>query len=604
MSGKVTIEVTRGESAQRTYTYTEKERIFIGRQEDCGIVLAEHTVSRYHCVLEILPPEVKLQDFGSLNGTFLNGVVIGKRDKDQSLEQAKEEDHEVYTLKDGDLLGLGTHCELCCRIEAFDQCAHCGATLPKAYLPTETIPENAEPTFYDADGRRICRACSEEADRLAQERLEEIRRQEEAARQEAERLEQEKLNHAAALAAEQEKQRLAELERQRQAELEKQRLAEQEKQRLEALEQQRLEAQKKKDETRACATCGKPFVPTATDNNLCPDCLKDRGKVIDAILGNLIAGAAPQEKAVGPSLLRGYVKVKLLGKGGMGEVWKVRQESTGKLFALKTMLPHAAADTQSKRLFLREAEIGKVLQHKNVIRTYEAGSANGVLYVLMDLCEGGSVDELMESKGGRLPLEQATWIMLQVLAGLDYVHHVDLSVPIQKGLFKGSMEAHGVVHRDFKPGNIFLASKEEKPVALVADFGMAKAFDAAGISRVTKSGAVMGTPVFMPRQQAMDTKYAKPEVDVWAASASYYNMLTGTFPKNFRLGVNPYKVIVGESAVPIGERGVDIPKPLASVIDRALCERPEIGYQSAAKLRKDLIAALPDSLRNEMKGVL
>ena len=201
-------------------------------------------------------------------------------------------------------------------------------------------------------------------------------------------------------------------------------------------------------------------------------------------------------------------------------------------------------------------------------------------------------------------MEEATRILLQVLSGLDYVHNVDLSVPVQKGLFRGSMDAHGIVHRDFKPGNIFLLRAEDRPTAVIADFGMAKAFDVAGVSRVTKSGAVMGTPVFMPRQQAMDTKYAKPEVDVWAASASYYNMLTGTFPKNFRMGVNPWKVIVGESAVPINDRDVNIPKSLASVIDRALCEQPKIGYQSASALRKDIVAALDDDLRAAMKGVL
>ena len=557
MSGTVTLEVTRGERANQKFTYTEKARVFIGRQEDCGIVLPESTVSRYHCVLEILPPEVKLQDFGSLNGTYLKGEMIGKRDRNQSWEQAKDEDHAVYLLEDGDLLGLGSRCELRCTIEAGESCAICGADLPKGYRSTDTILEGAEPQYYDAEGRRICKSCDAELKRLAHE-------------------------------AEQEKARLAELEQKRLAEL----------------EQARLKATPPQESTKKCNTCGREFVPTAPDNNLCPACLNDRGKVIDAILGNFNIQVAPPEKAVGASPLPGYVKIKLLGKGGMGEVWKVRQESTGKLFALKTMLPHVAADTHSRKLFLREAEIGKVLHHKNVIKTYEAGSAAGVLYVLMDLCEGGSVEGWMEKKGGRLSLEEATRILLQVLSGLDYVHNVDLSVPVQKGLFRGSMDAHGIVHRDFKPGNIFLLRAEDRPTAVIADFGMAKAFDVAGVSRVTKSGAVMGTPVFMPRQQAMDTKYAKPEVDVWAASASYYNMLTGTFPKNFRMGVNPWKVIVGESAVPINDRDVNIPKSLASVIDRALCEQPNIGYQSASALRKDVVAALDDDLRAAMKGVL
>ena len=302
--------------------------------------------------------------------------------------------------------------------------------------------------------------------------------------------------------------------------------------------------------------------------------------------------------------MKGYQKVKLLGKGGMGEVWKVRDEDTGKYYALKTMLPAVKADEDAVKLFLREASVAQVLKHKNVVATYRSGSANGVFYILMDLCEGGSVDGLMEKKGGKLPLELATWITLQILSGLDYVHNVDLTAEIRKGLFKGTTDAHGVVHRDFKPGNIFLSDHSDRPVAMVADFGMAKAFDAAGLSKITKTGTVMGTPVFMPRQQAVDFKYAKPEVDVWAAAASYYNMLTGAFPKNFRPGKNVWQIIVSEPAVPIRDRNTSVPRELAAVIDRALREQPEIGCKSAAVFRKNLVAALPENVKNAVRGVL
>ena len=135
MSGIVTLEVTRGELAHKTFAYAEKARVFIGRQEDCGIVLPESTVSRYHCVLEILPPVVKLQDFGSLNGTYLNGEMIGKRDKNQPWEQAKDEEHTVYLLKDGDVLGLGSRCELRCSIEEVENCAICGVEMKHVIRP-------------------------------------------------------------------------------------------------------------------------------------------------------------------------------------------------------------------------------------------------------------------------------------------------------------------------------------------------------------------------------------------------------------------------------------------------------------------------------------
>ncbi|NCB32035.1 MAG: serine/threonine protein kinase, partial [Clostridia bacterium] len=362
----------------------------------------------------------------------------------------------------------------------------------------------------------------------------------------------------------------------------------------------RLAAKPSKKE---CVGCGKSFTPKGTDNNLCEDCQADRGKVLDAVLRAMLGGM-PAEAPAKPSPLKGYQKIKLLGKGGMGEVWKVRAEATGKFFALKTMLPEVAADANAKRLFLREAEVGKFLSHKNIVSTHQAGCANGVFYILMDLCEGGSVDGLMEKRGGKLPLSLATWIILQVLTGLDYVHHVDMKVPIQKGLFKGTADAHGIVHRDFKPGNIFLSGGTDYPIAMVADFGMAKAFDTAGLSRMTKSGTVMGTPVFMPRQQAIDFKYAKPEVDVWAAAASYYNMLTGQTPKNFRPGKNPWQIIVSEKSVPIRDRYASIPQPLATIIDKALEEQPAIGYSSAAALRRDIVAALPNDIKKAVKGVL
>ena len=181
-----------------------------------------------------------------------------------------------------------------------------------------------------------------------------------------------------------------------------------------------------------------------------------------------------------------------------------------------------------------------------------------------------------------------------------------MDAEIRAGLFRGTKEVSvkGVVHRDFKPGNIFLSDRSDHPTALVADFGMAKAFSVAGQSQISKTGAVMGTPVFMPKQQARDCKYAKPEVDVWAAAASYYYMLTGQFTKNDRPSVNVWQVLITESAVPIRNRNRDIPSALAEVIDRALVENPRLYYSSAAAFRKDLVAALPAGVRTYCKGIL
>lgn len=653
MPGKVILEVTKGSRQGEKYEYESAERLFIGRQEDCGIVMSENTVSRYHCLLDIQPPTVKLQDFGSLNGTFLNEQKIGQRDRTQSWEAAKDEVHEEFNLHNGDVLRLGSLCELRCVIEAAECCPVCGAALPKLIDSNETLPEGEEYSAprYDENGNRICEACwqvkqeekklaaakmaedearrAEEAARLAAEKAEQERRLAEAAeakrlaeeKKERERLEAERQREEARIAAEKKKAEEAAAAKAKRIAAEK---AEAARLAAQKAEQERLAAEKRRQEAeqlvaalagklnspvqnaqKKCRGCGKMFTPKAADNNLCPDCLNDRAQLLNGILAALVGNDAQPEQLT-PSFLEGYDKVCLLGKGGMGEVWKVKERKTGKTYALKTMLPQVAADENSKKLFLREAGVCECLKHKNVVKAYKTGCANGVFYILMDLCEGGSVDSLMEKHGGKLPVELATYIILQALSGLDYVHNMDIDVEIKAGLFKGTKEASakGVVHRDFKPGNIFLADKSDHPLAMVADFGMAKAFETAGMSRNTKSGQVMGTPVFMPRQQALNFKYAKPEVDVWAAAASYYNMLTGQFPKNFRPGKNPWQIIVSEPAESIRKRNSSIPPRLAAVIDKALVEQPELSYKSAADFRRDIIKALSPEVYAYCKGVI
>ncbi len=610
MSSRVILKVTRGEKRGETFEYTEKARVLIGRQEDCAIVVPERTVSRYHCLLEILPPEIRLQDFGSLNGTFLNGRKIGQRDRDTSWEEAKDQSHEAFDLKDGDVLGLGSQCEITCTVETRESCARCGADLPEIQAdPNATLLISGEipGRYLDEDGNRICEKCSREL------------------REERERAEREQ---AQAQAQAQQAQAHAQQAQQAQAQA-------QQAQQAQAADAP-VPAGKRK-----CSGCGKLFTPKAADNNLCPDCLADRAKLLEGVLGMLNinarggkqneeppkpapqkpepqkvnasgqkpeAPAAPRKPAapLKPSILTGYDQVSLLGKGGMGEVWKVRERATGKDFALKTMLPDAAMNEQARKLFLREAGICECLQHPNVVRAYKSGCIGKTLYILMDLCEGGSVDGLIKREGGKLKPEMATWIMLQVLSGLDYVHNMDLDVEIKAGRFRGMKEVSvkGVVHRDFKPGNIFLSDDSDHPRAMVADFGMAKAFAAAGKSQISRTGAVAGTPVFMPRQQAQDCKYAKPEVDVWAAAASYYFMLTGTFPKNFRPGVNVFQVLIMEAAVPIRDRNPSVPEGIARVIDRALVERPKLTYSSAADLRRDLVSVLPQNVKNYCRKIL
>jgi len=125
-------------------------------------------------------------------------------------------------------------------------------------------------------------------------------------------------------------------------------------------------------------------------------------------------------------------------------------------------------------------------------------------------------------------------------------------------------------------------------VAKISDFGLANAFDRAGLSGQTRTGSTAGTPVFMPRQQVINFKYAQPEVDVWAAAASLYNMVTGVFPRDFPRGKDPWQMVLQSQPVPIRQRNSAIPKRVAEVIDLALVDKPHLHFKTAAAFKQAL----------------
>jgi eukaryotic-like serine/threonine-protein kinase len=298
-----------------------------------------------------------------------------------------------------------------------------------------------------------------------------------------------------------------------------------------------------------------------------------------------------------PSLagIRGYTIVKLLGAGKCGAVYLAQNDSTEEMVALKVMLPQIAVNDRAVKMFIREMANTQSLRHPNVVRTIDYGEAKNIFYFTMECCHEGSVADFIVSQGGKIPLKIAISITLQVLAGLEYTHNAVL--PAIR-LADGSIgEGQGLVHRDLKPANIFLQRNGDKTLAKIGDYGLAKAFELAGMSgqTMTGQGGVMGTPSYMSRQQLLNTKYVQPAVDVWATAACLYNMLTGVPPRNFGKR-DPLQVILQDGAVPILERNPSIPKPLAEVIDRALREdqnnHHDIFYKRAIDFRNALAEAL------------
>jgi eukaryotic-like serine/threonine-protein kinase len=314
--------------------------------------------------------------------------------------------------------------------------------------------------------------------------------------------------------------------------------------------------------------------------------------------GNLTASrsaVAPVVNHQDLTSIQGHKVLKPLGSGKCGAVYLAQHEHTGELVALKVMSSQAAVNDRAVKMFIREMSNTKALDHPNVVRLLDYGEIDGLFFFTMECCHEGNVADFMKNQGGKLPLKIAISITLQILLGLDYTHNAVL--PAVR-LSDGSIgEGQGLVHRDLKPANIFLSRDGKKTVAKLGDYGLSKAFELAGLSGQTLTGqkGAMGTPSFMCRQQLLNTKYVQPAVDVWAAAACLYMMITGESPRRFGGGESPLRVILQDSAIPILERDPTLPPALAAVIDRALWEDPqnhnEIFYKRAIDFREALRTA-------------
>jgi WD40 repeat protein/tRNA A-37 threonylcarbamoyl transferase component Bud32 len=300
------------------------------------------------------------------------------------------------------------------------------------------------------------------------------------------------------------------------------------------------------------------------------------------------AATAPPVKAT-PGMPLGccgdYELLEEIARGGMGVVFKARQVSLNRLVALKMILSGQLASARDVERFRAEAEAAASLDHPHVLPIYEVGDCDGQQFFSMKLVEGGSLSTYL-ARTPRPPLRELVDVLAKVCRAVHFAHQ------------------RGILHRDLKPGNILLqtgnsesgshkegetpssSSGRGSPSPFVTDFGLAKRVE--GDSRLTQSGAVVGTPSYMPPEQAKGLKKLTTAVDVYALGAILYEILTGQPP--FR-GESPMEtlllVLEGDPPRP-RSLNPQTDRDLETICRKCLEKEPQKRYGSAEALADDL----------------
>jgi len=282
-----------------------------------------------------------------------------------------------------------------------------------------------------------------------------------------------------------------------------------------------------------------------------------------------------------------YYVLRELGRGGMGVVYQVAHRPTGRLAALKEILPDVAMSDEANSAFKREMNVMAELIHPNLARFYDHGDHDGRYYFVSELLPGGDVDHVVTQEfGGPVDPAVACRLTCQILDGLACMHE------------------KGFVHRDLKPGNFLVSDAARKPgcVAKISDYGLAKSYVAAGGSSLTKPGQYAGTLMFMAPEQILEYRFVKPPADVYAVGVSLYYLLTGKYTVDFPSPLDqlmqalaekkrprdPIEYIMDDPPIAILKRKKDLPRALAKVVDKSVQKDVARRYQSAGEFKAEL----------------
>jgi streptogramin lyase len=280
--------------------------------------------------------------------------------------------------------------------------------------------------------------------------------------------------------------------------------------------------------------------------------------------------------------IAGYTLESLVGRGGMGEVFRAVDGHLARAVALKVLAPRLVDDEASRDRILRESQLAASLDHPNVIPVYAAGEADGHVYIAMRLVEGSDLRSVLR-RDGRLEPARAIALVTQVASALDAAH------------------ARGLVHRDVKPSNVLIDSQQEREHCYLADFGITTT--ASDLQPVDVSQRLLGTLAYVaPEQVRGDPVDAR--ADVYSLGCLLFECLTGEVPFVRDSDIAVVFAHLEEPPPKPSERVGDLPSELDAVIARALAKQPEDRYATCAELVDDARRALGvDEPRHPRRGL-
>ncbi|MEZ4391211.1 MAG: protein kinase [Polyangiales bacterium] len=301
-----------------------------------------------------------------------------------------------------------------------------------------------------------------------------------------------------------------------------------------------------------CAACGDDHPDT---NNLCPK-----------------TGEVSTQGPCGSRIDR-YEVQRWIGGGGMGAVYIARHMMLHHQVALKLLHPSISQRGDILERFLREARATASLGSRNIVKVFDcAVTPEGTAFIAMEALEGESLQGLLDREGSVAP-ERAVEIISQVLDGLAEAHGA------------------GIVHRDMKPGNVFITPVEGGVRATVLDFGISKIRSGTAAS-LTQTGTVMGTPHYMAPEQIWNSKDIDHRADLYAVGVMLYEMLSGRLPFDAASTAELLVKACTTDPIPLRDIGLALPPALVAAVDHSMRRDPAQRYQSAREFSEGLSAAM------------